>query len=220
VGFTELNDRLRNPKNRLPPLSGIERNNQTIAAELRLSKTSVTKAGLQSRASGSFAGLGPPISAHIGNVSRRELWGGFPFYPALRGELLFRARFRWYGDNMAWLPKIAMTLSIGVAAAQPWPIIVDPEDELLSMLQEWRQQKRGNPVTPEPTSAGEGTADASVKAGGCLINAKPTNPCPYVGDTTEGPTQSSDSVRDTTGVPRSGCSIRNSRQGECPGHRR
>jgi len=48
---------------------------------------------------------------------------------------------------MAWLPKIAMTFSIGVAAAQQSPIIVDPEDELVSMLQEWRQQNRGNPLT-------------------------------------------------------------------------
>jgi len=44
---------------------------------------------------------------------------------------------------MAWLPKIAMLFSIGVAAAQQSPIIVDPEDELLSLLQEWRQQNRG-----------------------------------------------------------------------------
>jgi hypothetical protein len=85
---------------------------------------------------------------------------------------------------MASLPKIAMTFSIGVATAQQSPIIVDPEDELLSMLQEWRQQKRGNPLTLESTSASEGTANASVRAGGCLINGKPTNPCPY-GDTTQ-----------------------------------
>jgi len=51
------------------------------------------------------------------------------------------------------------------------------------MLQEWRQQKRGNPLTLESTSAGDGTADASVKARGCLINGKPANPCPYVADT-------------------------------------
>ena len=86
---------------------------------------------------------------------------------------------------MAWLPKIAMTFSIGVAAAQQLPVIVDPEDELLSMLQEWRQQKRGNTLTLESTSASEGTADAFVRAGGCLINGKPTNPCPYVGDATQ-----------------------------------
>jgi TonB family protein len=86
---------------------------------------------------------------------------------------------------MAWLPKIAMTFSISVAAAQQSPIIVDPEDELLSMLQGWRQQKRGNPLTLESTSASEGTPDASVKARGCLINGKPTKPCLYVGDTTQ-----------------------------------
>ena len=85
---------------------------------------------------------------------------------------------------MSWLPKIAITFSIGVAAAQQSPIIVDPDDELLSMLQEWRQQNRGKPLTLESISAGEGTADASVKAGGCLINGKPTNPYPY-GDTTQ-----------------------------------
>ena len=85
---------------------------------------------------------------------------------------------------MAWVPKIALALSVGILAAQQTPVVVDPEDELLSMLQEWRQQKRGNPLTLESTSASEGTADASVRAGGCLINGKPTNPCPY-GDTTQ-----------------------------------
>jgi protein TonB len=81
---------------------------------------------------------------------------------------------------MAWLPKIAMTFSIGIAAAQQAPIIVDPEDELLSMLREWRQPSRGNPL---PHESGATAGDESAKPESCLINGKPNSPCPYVRDT-------------------------------------
>lgn len=82
---------------------------------------------------------------------------------------------------MAWLPKIAMVFSVGIAAAQQCPVVVDPESELTSMLQEWRQQNRGNPEqSREPAPA---AAEASAKPGSCVFNGKTCDPCPPLGST-------------------------------------
>jgi hypothetical protein len=35
---------------------------------------------------------------------------------------------------MAWVPKIALALFTGIAAAEQSPVVVNPEDELLAML--------------------------------------------------------------------------------------
>jgi TonB family protein len=84
---------------------------------------------------------------------------------------------------MSWLPKVAMTFYIGIAAAQQAPVIVDPEDELLSMLREWRQPNQGNTLSHDPDPAGAAAGDASANPGSCLVNGKPNIPCPYVGNT-------------------------------------
>jgi TonB family protein len=85
---------------------------------------------------------------------------------------------------MAWPSKVAMVLSVGIAAAQQSPVIVDPEDELLAMLREWRQQSRGNALPSEPSPASAAAAEASTAAGTCLINGKAYSPCPTVKNTT------------------------------------
>jgi TonB family protein len=84
---------------------------------------------------------------------------------------------------MAWLPKAALTFYIGIAAAQQLPVIVDPEDELLAMLREWRQPNQRNPFSHDPNPAGSAAGDAFPNPGSCLVNGKPNTPCPYVRDT-------------------------------------
>ena len=87
---------------------------------------------------------------------------------------------------MAWAPKIALALSAGIAAAQQAPVVVDPEDELVSMLQEWRQQHEvTNSEQPaEPAQRTATTEETPAKPAGCLINGKPQSPCPSTGNTT------------------------------------
>lgn len=87
---------------------------------------------------------------------------------------------------MAWVPKIALALSAGIAVAQQSPVVVDPEGELLSMLQEWRQHHTGN-NEGQPSNSSQGTvttAETSAMSRGCLVNGKPQSPCPSIGNTT------------------------------------
>jgi TonB family protein len=82
---------------------------------------------------------------------------------------------------MAWVPKIALALSAGIAAAQQSPVVVDPEEELLFMLHEWRQQPKGNGGLPaEPPQGAATTAETAATPGGCMINGKPQSPCPSI----------------------------------------
>jgi protein TonB len=82
---------------------------------------------------------------------------------------------------MAWVPKIALALSAGIAAAQQSPVVVDPEKELLSMLQEWRQQHKGNGGLPvEPPQGAATAAETPATLGSCMINGKPQSPCPSI----------------------------------------
>jgi TonB family protein len=84
---------------------------------------------------------------------------------------------------MAWVPKIALALSAAIAAAQQQtPVIVDPEDELLSMLQQWRQQHKGNNSGLPPGAPA--AAESPAVMGACTINGKPQSPCPLNGNTT------------------------------------
>jgi protein TonB len=87
---------------------------------------------------------------------------------------------------MAWVPKIALALFAGIAAAQQSPVIVDPEDELLSMLQQWRQQDKGSNsgLPPEPSQRAATTAVSPAMSADCTINGKPQSPCPSIGNTT------------------------------------
>jgi TonB family protein len=87
---------------------------------------------------------------------------------------------------MAWVPKVVLALSAGIAAAQQPPVVVDPEDELLSMLQEWRQQHKGNNGgLPAESSQGTVTAaQTSAMSDGCTINGRPQSPCPSIANTT------------------------------------
>jgi TonB family protein len=84
---------------------------------------------------------------------------------------------------MAWVPKIALALFVGIAAAQQSPVVVDPEDELLTLLQEWRHQNKGG-ITPEASQRAATTAKTPAVSDGCTINGKPQNPCPLIEDTT------------------------------------
>lgn len=86
---------------------------------------------------------------------------------------------------MAWVPKIALALFTGIAAAQQSPVVVDPEDELLSMLKQWRQQDQGSnsglsSKTPQRAAA---TAVTPAAPDDCTINGKPQNPCPSIENT-------------------------------------
>jgi TonB family protein len=87
---------------------------------------------------------------------------------------------------MAWVPKIALALSVGILAAQQTPVVVDPEDELLSMLQEWRQQHTENNggLPPQPPQRTATTAETPAVSDGCMINGKPQSPCPLISNTT------------------------------------
>ena len=86
---------------------------------------------------------------------------------------------------MAWVPKIALALFTGIAAAEQSPVVVDPEDELLSMLQQWRQQDKGSNggLSSETPLRAATTAVTPAVPGDCPINGKPQNPCPSIGNT-------------------------------------
>ena len=88
---------------------------------------------------------------------------------------------------MAWVPKIALALSVGIAAGQQTPVVVDPEDELLSMLEQWRQQNNGRKsgLTPQSSEGAATTEKTPAMSNGCMINGKPQNPCPSIEDTTQ-----------------------------------
>jgi TonB family protein len=101
-------------------------------------------------------------------------------------EMAFGTGFGDILSIMAWVPKIALALSAGIAAAQQSPVVVDPENELLSMLQEWRQQHKGNngELPSESSQRTVTTAETPALSDACMINGKPQSPCPLI-DTTQ-----------------------------------